>query len=257
MACSSASGVACTSAPSRSGAANAVPYPTTSASTVARAGGRRAGALEREDRGAFAEAGPPSPLEPEPRARSRWKARNSASLIASAPPDEQRVGAPLIEQHVRARDRVERAAVAVAHAHVAGAEVLPDAHVPGRAVRDGEREARRVDVPRVLEHRDAIELGDRLERTVRVRDDDARALRPGRAEASPGSVALEPRVVQREARGDHEELREPIEAAQSLVAEVPGGVEVGNLGHRARCASVGEESNVSTGAPGARAAPSP
>ncbi len=146
--------------------------------------------------------------------------------------DEERVGAALIEEHVGAGDGVEGAAIAVAHAHVHGLQVFPDAHVAGRAVRHREREARRIDVPRVFEHRDAIELGDGLERAVGVRDDDASALGPGRGALArrPVAAVLEPRVVEGEPCRRNEELREPIERPQALVSQVLGGIEAAHLG---------------------------
>ena len=161
---------------------------------------------------------PPSRAPPRAR-RARWNARKSASLIASRAADEERVGAPVLEEDVGAGDRVERAAVAVAHAHVERAQVFPDARRSRGAVRHRVRELRRIDVARVLEPRDAIELGDRLERAVGVRAADADALRPSSWRRTR-AVLLEPRVVEREARRDDEELRQAIERAQPLVAEV-------------------------------------
>ena len=213
-----------------------MPYPTTSASTVAERARALPCALEGEERGALAEAGPlerdargsrTDRAEPVEREEERLAHRLGAA-------DEERVGAPLLEEHVGAGDRVERAAVAVAHAHVERAQVFPDARVAGGAVGDREREARRVDVARVFEHGDAIELGDGLERAVGVRDHDADALGPRARlplERGPGAVDLETRVVEGQARRDDQQLGQPIERPQPLVAEVLGGVEAAHLGH--------------------------
>ena len=140
--------------------------------------------------------------------------------------DEDLIGAPGREEEVGGREGVEPARVAVAHRHVERAEILPDAHVAAGAVGDRVREFRRVDVPGVFELRDAIELGDGLEAAVRVGAHDAHAL--GRA-VDVRAVLLEARVVHREATGDDEQLREAIERAQPLVAEVLGGIEPRHL----------------------------
>src|SRR5450432_2168106 len=115
-------------------------------------------------------------------------------------PGTREPGAPLSEEHVGAGDGVEGAAVSVADADVHRAEVLPDAHVPGRAVRHGQGKARRIDVPRVFEHGDAIELGDGLERPVGVRAHEAdavwtRAGAPPQRGGDPRAALFEPRVV--------------------------------------------------------------
>src|SRR5262249_47820713 len=119
--------------------------------------------LENEERGALAEAS--TIASEDTQLLEREKERLAHRLTTAG---QNRRGASRREEDVGARDSVEGTAVSIRNAHVERAQLFPDAHVAAGAVRDGVRKLRRVDVSSVFEDGDAIELGDRLETSVRV-----------------------------------------------------------------------------------------
>ncbi len=117
----------------------------------------------------------------------------------------------------------------VAHADVESAQVFPDARISGGTVRDRQWKSRWVDVARILENRDPIELVDGFERTISVRHDQTNSFRPRSVGRCPGPSDLQTAILESEAHGDDQKLGESVERAQSLVAQIFGGVEVSDL----------------------------
>src|SRR4051794_39440713 len=80
----------------------------------------------------------------------------------------------------------------------------------------------------MLELRDAIDLGDAVERAIGGRGTDAYALR---SQVEERSVALESGFLECMLGRYHEQTCHAIEVAQSLVTQVLRRIEVTHLGH--------------------------
>ena len=133
----------------------------------------------------------------------------------------------MCEVRLAGENRVQGAAVAVDDGGVRGAQIFPDAYVSRGRVDDSVGEARGVDVARVFELGDEVDLGDRVERAVGGGRTDADLL--GLEWARPLSRCLEACIFERVFACDNQVFREPVKVAQALLTQVRGGVEAAAL----------------------------